>query len=282
MTRRRVAASLAISSLVIGVAGSFVIPVASADALSNGLTVQCMPNNANIGCSVSGCPRVGDYVVDALHVILSAQSLQGSQDEYDYPCQPNGTVSPVNILTFQAKADEPLTVGVQVCRKVAVGSDKCGAWSNYTYTPPAQASAPANNSAPPANNPKPVFCTGGPDAGQTLPPGSSCPAAPAAAPAPPTPPTNAVTLHFQKNGFQINAIIVNNSDVAGQCQYDAVNTNGIIPERTDSFPIGAHATVTRPYPAPPPLAQFHATVTCSGDFNGTSDEFGNTSADVTG
>jgi hypothetical protein len=106
--------------------------------------------------------------------------------------------------------------------------------------------------------------------------------APAAAPAPAAPPTNAVTLNFQKNGFQINAVIVNNSAVAGQCQYDAVNTNGIIPERKDSFPIGANATVTRTYPAPPPLAEFHATVTCTGDFNGTSDEFGNTSADVTG
>ena len=89
-------------------------------------------------------------------------------------------------------------------------------------------------------------------------------------------------MNFQKEGFQINAIVVNNSTVAGQCQYDAVNTNGIIPERTDNFPIGAKATVTRTYPAPPPLAHFHAVVTCTGDFNGTSDEFGNTSADVTG
>jgi hypothetical protein len=106
--------------------------------------------------------------------------------------------------------------------------------------------------------------------------------APAGGQGPAAPPTNAVTLTFQKAGFEINAIIVNNSTLAGQCQYDAVNTNGIIPERIDNFPIGPKATVTRTYPAPPPLAQFHATVTCTGDFNGTTDEFGNTSADVTG
>jgi hypothetical protein len=129
---------------------------------------------------------------------------------------------------------------------------------------PAQGPAPA---APPVN------CPAGSVSG-TVPAGQQCQALP--------PPTNAVTFTFQKKGLQIQAIIVNKSTVAGQCHYDARNTNGIIPETTDDFPIGAKATVIRTFTAPPPLAKFHATVTCTGDFNGKSDEFGNTSADVTG
>lgn len=138
------------------------------------------------------------------------------------------------------------------------------------------AGLPAQGPAQAAPNPPaaaPVNCPAG-SVSATVPAGQQCQAAP--------PPTNAVTFNFQKNGLQINAIIVNKSTVAGQCHYHAVNTNGIIPDRTDDFPIGATATVTRTYPAPPPLAKFHATVTCTGDFNGKSDEFGNTSADVTG
>ncbi len=195
----------------------------------------------------------------------------------------------------------PATISVQGCRKNKASSDDCGAWSDYTYTPPAPAAAAPNapqakaqNPAPPNNAPvncpagsvtptvpagqqcaaaPPVNCPAG-SVSATVPAGQQCKAAP--------PPTNAVTFTFQKNGVQINAIIVNKSTVAGQCHYHAVNTNGIIPDRTDDFPIGAKATVTRTYPGPPPLAKFHATVTCTGDFNGTSDQFGNTSADVTG
>jgi len=244
-------------------------PTARADALPNGYNVTCTPNGNNAVCDISGCPRVkGDEAGDVVHTMFN----DGDQQELSKACNNTATTTLSNVPSGG------MTLSVQGCRKHFPGTDDCGAWSDYKYTPPA-APAAANNSAPAADQ-KPVLCTGGPDAGQTLPPGSSCPAAPVAAPAPP--PTNAVTLNFQKDGFQINAIITNNSAVSGQCQYDAVNTNGIIPERTDSFPIGANATVTRTYPAPPPLAQFHATVTCTGDFNGTSDEFGNASADVIG
>ena len=299
---RRFAIVTAACLFGIVIAAPSMAPTASADPLGNGYNVTCTPNGTDAVCNISGCPRlVEDDAGDVVHVTVNGKG----QQELDKAC--NNTTT----TTIHGPITAPATVAVQGCRKEpSVVKDKCGAWSSYTYTPPAAA---ANNS-PPANVQKPVVCTGaGGGQGTLYPPGSSCCPAGSVALAVPAgqqcqagapvncpagsvsatvpagqqcqaapPPTNAVTLNFQKDGLQINAIIVNNSTVSGQCRYDAVNTNGIIPERVDTFPIGAKATVTRPYPAPPPLAAFHATVKCTGDFNGKSDEFGDTSADVTG
>jgi hypothetical protein len=256
-------------------------PTAHADALPNGYSVTCTPNGTQAICNISGCPRVqGQDAGDVVHVRANG----GPLDEIKKSCNNTATA------TLAGPFTGPATVSVQGCRKeFSVIKDECGAWSDYTYNPP-QAAAKAPPNAPPISCPAgslaasvpagqqcqagaPVNCPAG-SVAPTVPAGQQCQAAP--------PPTNAVTLNFQKNGFQINAIIVNKSAVAGNCHYDAVNTNGIIPEKTDDFPIGANGTVTRTYPAPPPLAKFHATVTCAGNFNGTSDQFGNTSADVTG
>ena len=68
---------------LIGVAGISLSPIASADTLSNGLTVTCSPVGANQITCVVGGPRVhGDYVVDAVHVMDN-----GYQFEYkDWQC----------------------------------------------------------------------------------------------------------------------------------------------------------------------------------------------------
>jgi hypothetical protein len=276
-----VAAAACLFGIVI--ATPLMAPTANADTLPNGYSVTCTPNGTLAICNITGCPRVyADEAGDVVHV----RTPGNSQHELTKGC--NNTATD----TFGNIPAGGLTISVQGCRKnFGPVSDDCGAWSDYKYTPPAAANAPpAAPNAPPANGQKPVRCTGGPNSGQILPAGSSCcPAGSVSATVPAgqqcqaaPPPTNTVTFNFQKNGLQINAIIVNKSTVAGTCHYHAVNTNGIIPDRTDDFPIGANATVTRTYPAPPPLAKFHATVTCTGDFNGKSDQFGNTSADVTG
>jgi hypothetical protein len=261
-------------------------PTANADTLPNGYSVTCTPNGTQAICNISGCPRVhADEAGDVVHVMVNGFSK--NQIELNKGCNNTATA------TLAGPFTGPATVSVQGCRKnFGPVSDDCGAWSDYKYTPPA-AAAP---NVPPAN--APVVCPAG-SVTPTVPAGQQCAAAPkpdvqcpagsvsATVPAGQQcqalpPPTNAVTFTFQKNGPKISAIIVNNSTVAGQCHYDAVNTNGIIPETTDDFPIGAKATVTRTFTAPPPFAKFHATVTCTGDFNGKSDQFGNTSADVTG
>jgi hypothetical protein len=151
----------------------------------------------------------------------------------------------------------------------AANAGKPTSCAGYRLPPGSDCSKTPNPNPPPA---APVNCPAG-SVSATVPAGQQCQAVP--------PPKDEDTLTFHKEGLQINAVIVNESTLAGQCHYDAVNSNGIIPERTDDFPIGAKQTVTRTYPAPP-LAEFHATVTCTGDFNGTTDEFGNTAADVTG
>jgi hypothetical protein len=268
-------------------------PTANADTLPNGYSVTCTPNGTEAICNISGCPRVhADEAGDVVHIEYNGFTNNLNQQELSKGCNSAATA------TFYETTPAGFTLSIQGCRKNKASADDCGAWSDYKYTPPAPAAAnapPAPPNAPPPVAP-PVNCPAGSVSG-TVPAGQhcqagapvNCPAGSVSATVPAgqqcqalPPPTNAVTFNFQKNGLQINAIVVNKSTVAGKCHYDAVNTNGIIPERTDDFPIGANATVTRTFPAPPPLAKFHATVTCTGDFNGKSDQFGNTSADVTG
>ena len=78
------------------------------------------------------------------------------------------------------------------------------------------------------------------------------------------------------------ATFQNTSAAAGQCHYDAQDVNGLLPGKTDDFALGANSTVTRTYPAPPPLSLYHATVVCNGTFMGLPIEFGNAAQNVVG
>jgi hypothetical protein len=89
-------------------------------------------------------------------------------------------------------------------------------------------------------------------------------------------------MSFQRKGLSVVATFTNSSKVSGQCHYDAQDANGLLPGKTDDFPIGANATVTRTYPAPPPLSTYNASVTCHGNFNGQDVQFGNASQSVSG
>lgn len=284
MTRRRVFVPLAIASAAIGVAGTSLLPIASADTLPNGLTVSCnQDSEQQVTCIIGGCPRVnGDYVVDAVHVLH-----YGDQDEYDFKCI-NGQTARY-VVNPQTLPDWTIRIGIQGCRKNTFSADWCGQWADYTYTPPvaaAQHGAPANPAAPPpapapAPAALPVHCTVG---GYTLPPGSDCSKTPNPNPPPvEAPPTNAISISFQRQGlFQVVATITNSSKMSGQCDYDAEDVNGLLPGRTDNFPIGANASVNRTYPAPPPLSTYNATVKCHGDFNGQDVQFGSASQQVSG
>jgi hypothetical protein len=91
-----------------------------------------------------------------------------------------------------------------------------------------------------------------------------------------------VLMSFQRRGLSVVATFQNTSAASGQCHYDAQDVSGILPGKTDDFPLGANATVTRTYPAPPPLSTYHATVTCNGTFAGIPIQYGNASQDVSG
>jgi hypothetical protein len=83
-TNRRIpsdnAAASTATSIPVGSAVLLVAPTANAVPLSNGLDIECFLDNTtnHVKCvTMRGCPRVhGDYVVDALHVMIN-----GHQDE---------------------------------------------------------------------------------------------------------------------------------------------------------------------------------------------------------
>lgn len=132
MTRTRTASYLALASAAVGLAGGLVLPVAHADTLPNGLTVSCNPNSADhVTCIIGGCPRVGgDYVVDAVHI----RDSSGVQNELGFKCI-NGQTARAGF--DRGRSAQGVTFGVQACRKVTVGSDKCTPFSSYTYWWPA-------------------------------------------------------------------------------------------------------------------------------------------------
>jgi hypothetical protein len=95
-------------------------------------------------------------------------------------------------------------------------------------------------------------------------------------------PHNAVSMTLKNNGLSVHAVFINTQSISGQCHYDAQDVNGLLPGVSDDFAISGHGLVNRTYLAPPPLTTYHATVSCTGTWNGQDIEFGNTSQDVSG
>src|ERR1700712_1156585 len=127
MTKKRVGASLAVAAAFAVWPAMLAAPVASADTLPNGLTIDCSrDSDFHSTCVIGGCPRVnGDYVVDALHVLTEF----GGQREYGFKC--------INGATARYGIDVPGTqnIRVQACRKKDLEGDWCTPYSNYVYTP---------------------------------------------------------------------------------------------------------------------------------------------------
>jgi hypothetical protein len=253
-------------------------PRAVADGLPNGYSIACTPNGGNVVCNISGCPRVkADLAGDVVHVKING----GPQAELDKACGNTTTTTISNAAT---------TVSIQGCRKHTTSSDDCGAWSDYKYNPPPQAGT--------GNEPKPVKCTGGPDAGKTLPPGSTCAAAVAAPTRCPTgsvadtvpagqkcsPPTNAVSMSVSRNGFNARVAINNNSGLPAKCNYTATKSQGIGPGEVDrSVDVGANGTGTITDMLFPPLGTtYNATVKCTAQYDGRTVTIGQTSQAISG
>lgn len=263
-------------------------PTANADQLPNGYSVTCTPNGQHEPvCSVSGCPRVhGDEAGDVIHVNGKGFFMQ---PELSKGCN-NTATFPINATTT------PITFSIQGCRKHFPGTDDCGSWSDYTYVPPAAAPAPAA-----APDKLPVRCTGGPDAGKTLPPGSTCPAAPVQAAPVKCPagsvtdtvpagqqcsaPTNAATLNITRNGLNAHAAITNNSSLPAKCTYTATKSGiGFGPQEVDrSVDVGAGSTATiTDMLWPPPGTSYNAVVKCTVTYNGKQTTIGQPSQNVSG
>jgi hypothetical protein len=257
MPRTRVSTSLAIAGVFTGASiasGMLAMPVASADTLPNGLTVTCSPDSdIHSTCIVGGCPRVnGDYVVDALHVLFDA----GSQEEFEFKCI-NGQTHRVGSIGLGSPGS--MAFGVQACRKKDLEGDWCTPYSHYTYTPPVKAAPPP----PPVVTPAPVV----------VPP-------PVVVPDPPkVAPTNAVTMNISVSVGSASVDIASSADIPGSCTYSA--TAPLLPAVNKKFDLAAGGSTSFTTLSPPLFSTYHVVLSCKGQFDGKTVEFGHVEQDVT-
>ena len=165
-------AILAAAACLFGIviATPLMAPTARADQLPNGYNVTCTGIGSNASCEVSGCPRVkDDEAGDVVHARFNAQP----QGEVGKACNADVNVSTA-LLGQTVDASKGFTFSIQGCRVHKAGSDDCGAWSTYTYTPPEQAAPPPPKRRCRSSVPKDRRLT-------SVPAGQQCPAAPAPA-----------------------------------------------------------------------------------------------------
>lgn len=274
MIKQRMGVALSIAAAAFAlVPGMLAMPMASADALPNGLTVDCsQDSDIHATCIVGGCPRVnGDYVVDAMHYRYDSG---GSQQEVDFKCI-NGQTARVGLdTTFQSG------FGVQACRKKDLEGDWCTPFAHVDYTPPAKAAPPV---AAPVDTPvavtPPTVCPAG-STTPTVPAGQTCVAIP-------PPSTNSVTMSASGAGLgKVNVTFNNSSDIVATCQYTAApssNPLGILPTINKTVKVNPKGTGSlNGEQAPPPLTSYHLSADCTGIFNGQEVPLGSPQTDVSG
>ncbi|HNM86156.1 MAG TPA: hypothetical protein PKI77_16735 [Mycobacterium sp.] len=249
-------AAFAIAVAVMGLTVAVTVPVSNADVLPNGYDVSCKKaNDSQVVCTVGGCPRVyEEYAGDVVHTRVNALP----QHEIGKSCDAT--------ITQTVDMSTGFNYAVQGCRKHKASGDDCGAWSDYTYTPPAAAPAPAPAPAapPPPAAPQTKQC---PDGGPVVPIADACPVKKTA-------PTNAVTMKVQRAGLQVNVTVGNTSDLAAQCTYDATEANGLgLPVHRD-FNLAARGSTTLTFPAPLIGQSWQLVSACSAPFEGQTVEIG--------
>ncbi|MFC7672019.1 hypothetical protein ACFQWH_03005 [Mycolicibacterium sp. GCM10028919] len=271
------------------------MPSASAVPQPNGYDVNCTQSGGQVVCTIAGCPRVfEDLAGDVVHTKVNG----GPQAELSKACG--------NTTTQTINTSEGFDYAVQGCRKSTFGSDDCGAWSNYTYTPPAaqtvkcnpagnfeQAEVPAGQQCVPkkvsvkcpAGSPTPEAASLGQCAAvppKTCPPGSATPDVPAGQQC--QGPTNAVTLSITRQGLSANVAVTNKSALPAECAYTATRTAGVGPASVNrNISVGANSTGNITDVAwPLPLMSYRATVTCTATYDGKQVTIGESTQNVSG
>ena len=268
-------------------------PVANADPLPNGYDVTCTKSNdTQVVCTIAGCPRVyEDLAGDVVHTKVNG----GPQSELDKACG--------NVTTQKVTTSEGFNLAIQGCRKSGlIGTDDCGAWSDYTYAPP----APQAVQCPPGSK-SPTVPAGEQcqSADVACPPGSVSPTVPAGQQCalaqkdcPPgsanasvpadqqcTGPTNAIAMNVTRAGLNANVAVTNNSPLPAECSYTATKTSGLLgPATVDrSVSVGPNSTGTiTDLLWPPPLVSYRATVKCTADYDGKQVTIGESTQNVSG
>ena len=262
MFRKRILAVFATAVATLGIALGMMVPasnmpVSNADVLGNGYDVSCTKANDNqVVCKIAGCPRVYEnYAGDLVHTKVNSLP----QHEIGKGCG--------DTITETVNISSGFNYAVQGCRDRNLGDD-CGAWSNYTFTPPAAPAAPPVQEAPPVQQaPPPPQTKQCPDGGPVVPVADACPVKKVA-------PTNAVTMNVKKSGLQANVTVANTSDLAADCTYDATEANGLgLPVHRD-FSLAAKGSTTLTFPAPLIGQSYQLVAACNAPFEGQTVEIG--------
>ena len=247
-------AVLATALAALGMAVGVTMPVAEADGLGNGYDVTCTKaNDKQVVCNISGCPRVfEDLAGDVVHTKVNG----GAQSEIGKSCGAT--------ITQTVNISGGFDYAIQGCRKVTIGGDHCGAWSNYAYIPPA---APVEQKPPEPQAPPQPQTKQCPDGGPTIPVADACPEKKKA-------PTNAVSMNVAKGLTQVNVTVSNSSDLAAQCTYDATEANGLgLPVHRD-FSLSAKGSTTLTFPAPLLTQTYNLVSACNAEFDGQTVQIG--------
>jgi hypothetical protein len=283
MMRTRMAEALGIVAAAagVGVGVMMVAPAASADTLSNGLTVDCSPvgDGHQLGCVIAGCPRVhGDYVVDAVHIKPDG----GEQIEQAFKCI-NGQTASYTFQSFNLPFTDPkvgANLGVQGCRKKDLEGDWCGPWANYTWKAPASPAAPAAPAVPAvpaAPAPKPdIQCPAGSPT-PTVPAGQTC------APIPDV--TNAIQASFGSPGAtSVDFNVTNTSNIEATCNYTATanSLNPLVPKKTTrQFNVPANGSHTETFSGTVTFTTYNAVLSCKDASGKQKAELGHVETSVT-
>jgi hypothetical protein len=255
-------------------------PVANADALPNGYDVNCTKSNdSQVVCTFAGCPRVfEDLAGDVVHTKIDG----GPQSELPKACG--------NVTTQTINTSSGFDLGIQGCRKSTFGSDDCGAWSNYKFTPP----------APKVEAPIPPVQCGPNDESPTVPAGQQCkPKAMVKCPdgspttealsldkcAPIPDVTNAINASFGDPSLStLDLSVTNTSNLEARCDYTATanSINPLVPKTTKrTFNVPPNGNHTESFSGAPTFTTYNAVLKCFDASGKQKKEMGGANLSVT-
>ena len=96
-------------------------------------------------------------------------------------------------------------------------------------------------------------------------------------------PKDVVTMNIDVGLGSADVNIANtNADISGSCQYDATNAaNPSLFPVHKTFALAANGSTNFTTPSPPPFTTYHVVLSCKGQWNGKTVEFGHVEQDVT-
>jgi hypothetical protein len=92
-------------------------------------------------------------------------------------------------------------------------------------------------------------------------------------------PSNAVTMNISVSIGSASVDIASSADIPGTCTYKA--TAPLLPAVNKSFDLAPNGSTSFTTLSPPLFSTYHVVLSCKGQFDGKSVEFGHIEQDVT-